>query len=143
MYSTRLKILEVAPNTGTTKLENCFCLPARNKLESFFIVQGQFLEIDLNPADFMNSVDRFFEACQVADAEEIHFKKPDRISGNVRIKRVHIVLSDDLAALRIVLERSVVIKRFRRDDYAGGVDRDVPRRAFQFFGQINDSFRIG
>ena len=91
----------------------------------------------------MNSVDRFFEACQVADAEEIHFKKPDRISGNVRIKRVHIVLSDDLAALRIVLERSVVIKRFRRDDYAGGVDRDVPRRAFQFFGQINDSFRIG
>jgi hypothetical protein len=76
----------------------------------FFVIYGHVFDIDGDAARGLYELNRMRQDCQVADPKKVEFKQA-RI---VLIDRVHVVLRDDLAALRVFLERSKFDKRIWR-----------------------------
>ena len=94
------------------------------------VVEGNIFALKGLRARLDGHGDRVHDDVERAQAEKVHFQKPQRL------ERAHGELGGDHVV--VGLQRHVVDHRLAGDEHAGGVGGGVARHAFEFFRRVDD-----
>src|SRR3989344_1949769 len=123
---------EVGRHAAACELEDSERLAARKHFKGLRVVEREAFEVHLYLQPFTHPRDRVGENREVGEAEEVEFEEARFFNG------VHVILRDDVVALRVYLDGGEIGHRRGRDDDACRVDADVPRVAFHLLREVED-----
>ena len=119
------------------QLEHAEGLGLAEELVGRGVVEGDLVEIELDPPGLADQLDRVGEHGEGAQPQEVHLEQAELLD------RPHGVAGDELRALGILVERNVLVQRLVGDHHGRGVHGSVPRAAFQGPGDLPELLHLG
>ena len=122
---------------GRLELEHAERLGFGEHLVRLLVVERQPVEVELEPAGFLDQRDRVGEHGERPKAEEIHLEQAELLD------RSHRVAGDQLRPLGVLVERDVFLEGLVGDHHRGGVHRRVARAALERAGDLPQLAHVG
>ena len=117
--------------------------PGPEHLERLLVVEGDVVDVEVDPRRRLDELQRPVDDRQVAQAEEVHLEEAEVLHA------VHLVLRDDrrvlqaAAGLGLALDRQVLGQRVPGDDDGGGVDPVLAAEPLEAQRHVADPLHVG